>query len=402
MGADRNRHKSTRFELQIGGYHQSGEREILVERDYQPDFQSGGWIVFPNGQRFRRPTPYVRRKVGINPGSGQNTNPAPDLRYTTSSGAWRMDALLTADCPLMDTKIPGLGKLFDFPGFPSDMVGEAHTKALNSIADQKAGIGEDLATFRQTIGLLRSPASALLGSLHKARDLFGKHNLLSHSRSTLRRSSIPKRIADRYLEYVYGWKPLMSDIHGAISLMKERGLKTMLLSGTGVSRWTYQVPETGYTDWSSNSETSVGPLRERVAMKTKVWARIDPEASALRTLNQLGLLNPASLAWELVSWSFVVDWFVPIGPVLSALTAPAGLIFVSGTDNLKVDLNGPWNQWYTYLGKVGTPGSGTVNYSSYRRDVLSDWPIPGFWFNSNPFSGDRSLKALALAISRLG
>lgn len=400
MGYDRIKTGLVKSSLQIGGYHANNERERIIERNYQPDFVSGGWITLPNGQRFRRPTPYTRRSCKILPSGGQSTVTATDVHYTTSSGGYRDDNILTADCPLMDTKLPSFGKMFDIAEFPPDMLGEAHTKALNSVADQKAGIGEDLATFRQTLNLLRSPCGALLGSLQKARDLFGKHGILGHSRRSMPRS-VPKRIADQYLEYVYGWKPLMSDIRGVVELMKQQGQKSLLLSGTGVSRWTYQVPVAFAADWSANNETILGPMDERVAVKCKLWCRIDPDHTGLRMLNQLGLLNPAQLAWDLVSWSFVVDWFVPVGPVLGALTAPAGLIFVSGTDNLKVDLNGPYQQWYTYLGKTGTPGSGTAVYSSYRRRVLDDWPMPGFWVSNNPFSGDRPLKALALAIARL-
>jgi hypothetical protein len=32
----------------------------------------------------------------------------------------------------------------------------------------------------------------------------------------------------------------------------------------------------------------------------------------------LGLLNPENVAWELLPWSFVVDWFIPIGQYLDA------------------------------------------------------------------------------------
>jgi hypothetical protein len=36
--------------------------------------------------------------------------------------------------------------------------------------------------------------------------------------------------------------------------------------------------------------------------------------------NQLGFLNPALVAWELVPFSFVVDWFVNVGAVISSMT----------------------------------------------------------------------------------
>jgi hypothetical protein len=37
------------------------------------------------------------------------------------------------------------------------------------------------------------------------------------------------------------------------------------------------------------------------------------------TVNQsLGLADPLSVAWELTPWSFVVDWFLPVGDYLNA------------------------------------------------------------------------------------
>jgi len=42
-------------------------------------------------------------------------------------------------------------------------------------------------------------------------------------------------------------------------------------------------------------------------------------------LEGLGVLNPIATLWELVPLSFVVDWFVNVGDVLSSLTATAGL-----------------------------------------------------------------------------
>lgn len=401
MAYDRTRFDLATSQLRIGGYYGGGQRDRLIERNYVPDFYAGQWITLPGGGKFRLPTPYVRRVCKLLVGGGQNTRLAPDVYYTTNGGGYRADLLLNADCPVMDTQIPGFGKLFDFPSPPTDMVNEAHTKALLDIADQKAGIGEDLATFRQTIGLLKSPCSALLGGLSFVKGQKSFRELLGLSRRDLQRRGPLTPAAEKYLEFVYGWKPLMQDIYGVIQLMKEQGNKSLLLTGTGVSRFQYAVPQTTSSDWSANNETVLGPLNQHAVMKCKLWSRIDPNHTGLRALNQLGLVNPASLAWELVSWSFVVDWFVPIGSVLQALSAPAGLIFVSGTDNFKVQLTGPYVHWYTYLGKSGTPAGGTVLHLSYRRNPLTDWPLPGFWFSSNPFSGDRSLKALALSIAKL-
>lgn len=52
---------------------------------------------------------------------------------------------------------------------------------------------------------------------------------------------------------------------------------------------------------------------------------------SLSTAQQLGLTNPAQLAWELVPFSFVVDWFIPVGDFFAQLDATLGWSYRGGT-----------------------------------------------------------------------
>jgi hypothetical protein len=64
---------------------------------------------------------------------------------------------------------------------------------------------------------------------------------------------------------------------------------------------------------------------------------------------QLGLLDPLSVVWENIPYSFVVDWFIPIGDYLSMLNQ---IPFLNGrwliTDYAKWLENGP----YGYTGEL--------------------------------------------------
>lgn len=57
--------------------------------------------------------------------------------------------------------------------------------------------------------------------------------------------------------------------------------------------------------------------------RIKFHYRVDNEI--LRTLSQLSLTNPLEVAWELVPFSFVVDWMLPIGDYLSNMSALHGI-----------------------------------------------------------------------------
>lgn len=376
------------------------------EVDYRGDRVSGGFITLPDGSKFRKATPWTRRHVKITPGGKQNTTGKQSSgrvdSIESSPGGYRSDILLTSAVPTF----PGcaVARLNSLPTIPQEMRNEASTKALLELADQKAGIGENLATFRQTMSLFANPATALAGGLKAAWKDKSVRPYLGKSIRDVYREGPFTAGAKKYLEYVYGWKPLMLDIYGILELMKESGERPFLISGHGSSKRSNEIGQLSKNDLSYTTQTDFGPTMDNSVCRCKIWGRIDPNTQGLRALNQLGLINPLSLTWELVPWSFVIDWFVPIGPVLQALTAPAGLIFVNGSVSIKTNLNGSFESHRYNLDSVATQNSyatGSYRYEGYRREVLQSWPLPGVWANPTPFSGDRSLKALALTIMSL-
>jgi hypothetical protein len=61
----------------------------------------------------------------------------------------------------------------------------------------------------------------------------------------------------------------------------------------------------------------------------------------------LGLTNPLNVAWELVPFSFVVDWFIPIGSFFDGLVPPQGVSRVKGVSSYRGEFEGrgraKWN-----------------------------------------------------------
>lgn len=288
-----------------------------------------------------------------------------------------------------------------YPGIPGDPRNEAVTKALNKIADQKINLGENLATFRQTLGMFTGRALKLSQMLHSG---FRNKSLRPYFRKTARsinrdRSSA-NTAAGLYLEYVYGLKPLMDDVYTGYKLLQDAGIAPMYLSGEGsASRSAVLKP---YTH-SAQVIVRTGGLAG-VKVKCKLYAELDPNTSALRTLNQFGLLNPLGLAWDLVPFSFVVDWFLPIGPVLYALTAPAGLKFRGGSISARTSQLNSFKLQASFVGQSNASRQAAhvdVIYEGFERQALTSWPLPGYWIVEDPFSGDRPLKAAALSIQAL-
>jgi hypothetical protein len=117
-----------------------------------------------------------------------------------------------------------------------------------------------------------------------------------------------------WLEWHFGWSPLLQDIHSAIGILQDDWEPKSLWS-TGGADVEVVVP-TSVGHWSTNMK-----LKVRVRMQATVRAA-NP---MLWRANQLGLINPASVAWELIPFSFLVDWFIPVGEFLNSYTDFVGL-----------------------------------------------------------------------------
>jgi hypothetical protein len=84
-------------------------------------------------------------------------------------------------------------------------------------------------------------------------------------------------------------------------------------------------PEKIWENGSINGFSSTAEAFHTCEVTVKYKTRVTVNSTMLRDFAQLGFSNPLNLAWELVPYSFVADWFIPIGAHLSNLDAYQGL-----------------------------------------------------------------------------
>ncbi len=381
---------------------------------------SGAVIVLPGGTQFRKATNYAHFESKVQLGAPQNTRGVKRIGANIGSNGWLevsaggyyTDIISNAT---MSSQVTGMSLPFgtdDEPALPTSMRNEAVTKALLDLANGKAGLGEGLGTLGQTIRMLRSPVTTLARGIKALKAQKAMKRFFRESFDSLRRKGIATAASEKYLEYVYGWKPLVQDIYGIVELAKEYGLNDLLLHGKGRSQRSAGLDSFQYRNISGDTYSTFSNGEESCIGYCSIWARVDPEYQALRALNQLGLVNPLALSWELTTLSFLVDWLLPIGPVLNALTAPAGLIFVDGTTSIRTSASGNVNVWGdtiaapNYSVSLDSVATQLWSYEGYKRSTLASWPAPGLWVDPDPLrlergGSDRWLKALALAITNL-
>ena len=182
-----------------------------------------------------------------------------------------------------------------------------------AIKDQNVNLAQALAEYKQTANLFLSAARDIIGafqSLRNGRMLSDFIRALSNPRTRADR-----QLANRWLQYQYGWRPLMNDVFGsAEALAKILVLGKPIYVEKRIRQQNSAVKRaTLYTNYSY----------EKLWMKCR--ARYVIRSAGLKTLSETGVSNPLSLAWEVIPYSFVFDWFIPVGDYLSGLDALNGV-----------------------------------------------------------------------------
>lgn len=273
----------------------------------------------------------------------------------------------------------------------SNIQNESIVRALNKIADGKANIGTALAESKRTFQQLSGTAIQLLTAYRHARH--GRWSSVGKSLGLTRRQILSGRYpANKWLEYQYGWKPLLSDINSLYDVMGgSLRNDSFFLYGKGGG-------ERHMTDSDTWDFEGIDVVRQKSAQQICVTRLVGSlDSPRWRQAGQLGLINPLAVAWEVVPFSFLLDWFMPVGNMLEALTARAGLNFVTGSTTFLT--GGVVSQ----VGQKRPGGLTPIAYGRLRMRVfehertrLTYWPKPMLYVRDSPFSATRSLNALAL------
>lgn len=265
----------------------------------------------------------------------------------------------------------------------SNLMNRCTAECLVKLGDMKANLAEDLATARMTFnlfsGLVFDGLTAIVaireGNFSKAAKVLGVRD--------------SRKLAGRYLEYTYGWKPLIDDMIGTHDLVKQALQRPSLYISAK------RTVKEGFTT-DAQGKTSKG-ITGTASCSMGLIAKISNEY--LHIAQQTGLIDPVLLGWELIPYSFVVDWILPIGTYIQAMQATYGLTFVSGWKGYRVECQGKY---------IGTPDPGWTEESprgltsagfAYQRDALTGFPQPIPYVKS-PFSTFHAVNVLALLRQR--
>lgn len=253
------------------------------------------------------------------------------------------------------------------------------------------------------LGELHQTADMVVGNLYKVRKAFRslKHgDFATTARWLFGTSNHPlaphprmlkgKDLANQWLEYRYGWIPLYGDIYEAatktsktfdrprIEVVRASLSRTQASSG----RWYDSATWNCYIDWT-------GTRKAKIIMT----ARISEQLSIPRSL---GLVDPLSVAWELMPLSFCVDWVYPVGSYFNTLSVLpyATTDIVTSVIREEASFSSYWNNWYPPT----SGGTTSETNFTYNRSAPSSgfYVKPTFDMSGFTESAGRVENAIAL------
>lgn len=152
-------------------------------------------------------------------------------------------------------------------------------------------------------------------------------------------------VQKRWLEYRYGWLPILGDIDNLIN--KPLGIPGSLVKVGAIKRYESSGHQEGGWDFSQNGTI-------RVSVQALLIAK-DPFQ---KTASQYGIANSNLIAWELMPYSFVADWIFSIGGYLEHLGALNGLEMINPTHS--------WRHSFHQEAYIEPRHGLTSGYGSYK------------------------------------
>lgn len=213
--------------------------------------------------------------------------------------------------------------------------------------------------------------------------------------------------SSRYLEYRYGWRILLLEIQGLLKALDADVARNSERRAVARSRHeSYRKSEHVETLTYSNAGTDSFLIKaeETIAASAYVLYKADLNYQPTR---DWGIRDLPLAGWELIPFSFIVDWFVPIGNWLEAITPKAGVqVLAEGiTTTIERKVTRTHVGWtpatsgttrFSLSGQTGTVDVYTKRTRSRETTLALDLLLPHVDVNLNVA---RALDALAILVS---
>lgn len=244
----------------------------------------------------------------------------------------------------------------------SDAVAALAYQRLMSEALPRAAMLVNLAQGKQTWEMVAGRTMQLVRAyraLKRGRwNAFKKELILEPGRPIKRFDSKRARAKPNevWLEYTFGWSPCIADIYNAIDVLQTE-FPVIPVRGSAKSHKLERSVTSGRTKYV-----------ETLSIK-RVRATLRITNPNLLLANQLGLLNPAAVVWDIIPFSFVVDWFLPVSKYIRTFNDQAGIALLQQSTKHKA---------YAFSEEYRTNGQFGINSTIINSRTIGAFVKPGF------------------------
>lgn len=245
-----------------------------------------------------------------------------------------------------------------------DMEGPAYSRFLGKVRDEQANLAVDIAEGRQTYRMVASAMDTIVWYAKKV-------------------PVAPVAVmANAWLAYKYGWLPAFQTLYGVANYTRTNLLQRQITSS--YSKYTSRSG-LSYTNAGRHIVTPSGFTHQKI----RYGARLVLRNPSLYDVQRLTSLNPVAIAWELVPFSFVFDWFYDIGGFLAdsetVISMGHNLHYGYKTYVHKTELLHEWNEvtyGYQMPPNGGEQATRVVSaqagsrWKTYNRQPVSSFSLP--------------------------
>lgn len=288
----------------------------------------------------------------------------------------------------------------DVAGQKTGLINEALIECRSNLKDMKVDLGTAFGERNQTARLIGDTASRLARAARNLRRGQIRNAMRDLGMSSKRGAPRGSNWTQNWLELQYGWKPLLSDVFGACDALSKRGKDDWMVTAKGSAS---KKPFGEYSISGEDTWWRSGVSRYELG----VFVRADAcPSTAFSSLSSVGVTNPLNVAWELVPYSFVVDWFLPIGGWINSLDATIGFEF-RGVSQTYFELIESEASGKTHTNKVSqityyNEWTGMKRQLTVDRIVLATLPRAGFPSFKDPLSLGHMANGLSLLAQAFG
>lgn len=222
------------------------------------------------------------------------------------------------------------------------------------LSSNRVNLSSSVAEYRESAKLFVSLAKGLFGAYRDIRR--GRWPEFGNARI----QDIPASI----LAYNFGIAPLVGDVFSVIEALRLKlAAPISMRCSASVKKPIEDVVKIG-----ANEFIVKGSIRQRAT----IYYEMDPTQFKSEYFD---FGNPIEWAWELIPFSFVVDWAIPIGGYLNGLDALNGIVTNSIRGTVTTKLDEKWHGRWSEAEVAIRPFTGS--FKSYKREgILNTIPAP--------------------------